>query len=92
MFEIQGIRSYIAAVKEKLEERHKIQRINHAERLLDWGFNDWTKVIFIDEFGISTGDCGRPKIWRLRGTRYDQENIAMRSHQGHKSFTFIARY
>lgn len=66
--------------------------MNHANRLHAWTFDDWSKVIFIDEFGITTGDCGKPRVWRLKGTRYDQENIALRSHQGHKSFSFIARY
>jgi len=49
-------------------------------------------VIFIDEFGISTGDCGKPRVWRIRGTRYNQENIAERSYQTHETFSFIVRY
>ncbi|CAG2166115.1 unnamed protein product [Oppiella nova] len=86
----QGVRHRVAAIKERLREFHKERRLIYAEQFVNWTLVDWSRVIFIDEFGISTGEGGRVWIWRTCGTRYDERNLALIQRTRRFSVSFIA--
>ncbi|CAG2176707.1 unnamed protein product, partial [Oppiella nova] len=61
----QGVRHGVAAIKERLRDFHKERRLIYAEQFVNWTLVDWSRVIFIDEFGISTGEGGRVWVWHF---------------------------
>jgi hypothetical protein len=61
----------VAAIKQRLREWHKEARLRYANLMVDWTF-----VIFIDEFHISSARGGRLWVWRENNTRYEERNIA----------------
>ncbi len=80
----------MAALKERLSTFHRQQRLIYAEQFVNWTPVDWARVIFIDEFGIGSGDRGRLWVWRERGTRFEERNIATVSHTYRFKVYFIA--
>ncbi|CAG2173659.1 unnamed protein product, partial [Oppiella nova] len=88
----QGVRHRVAAIKERLRDFHKERRLIYAEQFVNWTLVDWSRVIFIDEFGISTGEGGRVWVWRTRGTRYDERNIRLIQRTQRFSVSFIASF
>ena len=85
-----GVRHRVAAIKERLLNFHRERRLNYAQQFIDWTLIDWSRVIFIDEFSICTGDGGRIWVWRENGTRYDERNIASIQNTHRFSVSFIA--
>ena len=82
----------MAAHKERLRPHHKQRRLAYAQNFLDWTLIDWSRVIFIDEFSICSGDRGRLWVWRLNGTRFEERNINLVSNVERYSVNFIAWY
>ena len=91
IFYLKGVRSHPAVVKPVLTEEHRRLRREYVEKMSDWGANDWSKVIFMDEFGISTDDKGKPRVWRVRGERFDDSCIIEATKKTHNAFSFIVR-
>ncbi len=79
----------VAAVKEHLRERHKEARLQYSHRMIDWTFIIWAKVIFIDEFHVSSASDGRLWVWRENNTRYEEQNIAHVSRTEHYTVSFV---
>src|SRR5580765_5396605 len=53
------------------------------------GWNDeWMATIFSDEKVFSTDENGRVTLWRLRGTRYAEENVRFRQRSGRITLGF----
>jgi hypothetical protein len=69
-----------------------VLRLNHAQLYFDRTSADWSRVIFIDEFGEKTGRSGKTLVWRLRGTCFQQEDIQERAYPGHSGITFIVSF
>jgi hypothetical protein len=82
----------VAAQKELLTDIHRQRRLQYSEQFSDWNLIDWSRVISIDEFGISSDERGKVYVWRLNGTRFDEQNIALRSRTRRFSISFIAWY
>jgi hypothetical protein len=80
----------VAAIKERLLEAHKERRLHYANGFVNWSLIDWSRVIFIDEFRISSGDRGKVYVWRVNGTRYEERNIALVNHTYRVNLSFIA--
>ncbi len=90
--ELSGIKRRVAAQKELLTDIHRQRRLQYSEQFSDWNLIDWSRVISIDEFGISSDERGKVYVWRLNGTRFDEQNIALRSRTRRFSISFIAWY
>jgi hypothetical protein len=74
---VLGVRRRVAAIKDRLRECHKTRRLSYANQMINWTLVDWSRVIFIDEFRISSGDSGRLWVCRENGTRYEERNITL---------------
>jgi len=85
-----GLRRRVAAVKDRLREWHKIRRLTYANQMINWDLVDWSRIIFIDEFRMSSGDSGQLFVWREKGTRYEERNIALVNHTYRLNVSFIA--
>ncbi len=79
----------MAAIKERLQAFHRERRLTYANQFINWNLIDWSRVIFIDEFIICTGDADRIWVWRTAGTRYDERNIALIQRTRRFSVGFI---
>ncbi len=79
----------VAAIKERLLQRHLVGRLTYANNMINWNLVDWSRGIFIDEFTIESGDRGRVWVWRLKGTRYESRNIATVNHTRRFKVSFI---
>lgn len=88
--ELSGIKRRVAAQKELLTDIHRQRRLQYSEQLSDWNLINWSRVISIDEFGISSDERGKVYVWRLNGTRFDEQNIALRSRTRRFRVSFIA--
>ena len=86
------MRHRVAAIKERLRAFHQERRLIYAEQFINWTLVDWSRVLFIDEFSICTGDRGRIWVWRTNGTRYDERNIRLIQRTRRFSVSFIARF
>ena len=84
-----GVKKCIASKKEKLEEWHRKARHEYAYSHLNYTPLFWSKVTYIDEFSFNTGDPGQIKVWRERGTRFDQKNIFKNTRQTRISINFV---
>ncbi|CAG2171687.1 unnamed protein product [Oppiella nova] len=71
----KGIRKCVAAVKQRLTQMHRERRLSYANDFKDWTFEDWSRVIFIDEFGIDTSDNGKLRVFRYRSERFSFHGI-----------------
>ena len=82
----------MAALKERLIEQHKTRRLIYSNQMIRWDLIDWSRVIFIDEFKICSGECGRLYVWREDRTRYEERNLSLVSHNYRFSVSFITWY
>ena len=70
------------AIKPALSARNKEERLQFAR---EYGGRDatfWMKVVFTDEKTFSTEPRRRTNVWRRRGERYREENIAPNRRSG----------
>lgn len=67
-----GIHCRKPARKLKLTARHKLQRLQFAERYLNF---DFSNVIFADEKTFKSSQHGRITLWRINNTRYQEEHL-----------------
>lgn len=70
-----GVHHRIPAKKEKLTERHRLDRLRFAQRYVQEDMQFWGRAIFSDEKTFSSSTYGRHHCWRPNGTRYAPENI-----------------
>ena len=92
IFHFQGIKHRFAAIKTYLDANSRNRRQRYANDFAVWTLEEWQRVVFIDEFGFSTGDCGCPMVWRLNDTRYDERNIAFHAISSRKRVSFVVWY
>ena len=59
-----------------LTARHRQQRLQWAQKRLNWNWRQWQNVLFTDEsrYGTSQAD-GRIRVWRRRKQRYAANNV-----------------
>ena len=86
-----GLVRRVAAVKERFEQRHIDRRFEYAQDYSDWTFEEWSFVIYIDEFRVSSGDDGRVYVWRRNGTRYELANLRHVNRVYRFDLSFIVR-
>lgn len=65
-----GIHHRIAATKEKLLERHRMERLRFAQQYVQEGLDFWGSVIFSDEKTFFSTSHGQLHCWRHNNTRY----------------------
>ncbi|KAG2212059.1 hypothetical protein INT46_009433 [Mucor plumbeus] len=67
-----GFRYYTPAVKPKMNEEHKKNRLEWAHLHKNWSIEQWRQVIWSDEsrFRVS-GNDGTPLVLRKEGERYE---------------------
>ncbi len=75
-----NLNACIAAQAERLNELHKINRLNFANLYMN--FDGWPVTIFSDECTLITGAPHKRIVWREEGTRYQEENIQFVQNSG----------
>ena len=75
-----GLRSYRAAVKERLTEDHMIDRLAFAQVNIS---RVWDDVIFTDEKIFSSANFGPKLVYRPSGERYASAYISRSGRMGH---------
>ena len=84
-----GLETRVAAHEIKLTEQHKRDRINHCRNMLDvFGEENFPKIIFTDEKPFDSDECRYKRVYRPKGTRYQQEYIVHDSRSGHVSANY----
>lgn len=78
---------HIPAQKELLREHHKEQRMAFALEHFNWN-DEWMTTIFQDEKVLSTDENGKVTLWKMKGTRYAQENVRFRERSGRITLGF----
>lgn len=78
-----NLKPYRPANAPKLEAGHRVNRLRYARDHVQWGEEEWAKVLFTDEsrFSLFTHD-GRRKVYRRPGERYAQACFAERVQYG----------
>lgn len=71
------------AVKQKLEDRHRLGRLRFAQQHIDEDLSYWGRVIFSDEKTFLSSTHGRLHSCRLNNIRYDRRNIYEVRKSGH---------
>ena len=79
----ERLHRYTPAYKEKLTARHGASRLQFAGQHLDWGIEDWAKVIFSDEKSFSSTDHGKMHCLCPYKTRYNRSNIHEKARNAH---------
>ena len=64
------------AKKEHLSPRHKEQRVAFARAYIDKDDEWWRRVVFSDEKSFCSTTQGPLHVYRIRGSRFQQQNIA----------------
>lgn len=82
-----GYFHHIPAENESLSAQHKEQRMAFALQHLGWN-DEWMVTIFSDEKVFSTNENGRVTLWRMKGTRYANENVRFRQQSGRITLGF----
>jgi len=82
-----GFSHHIPAQNEVLSAQHKEQRMAFALEHLAWR-DEWMTTIFSDEKVFSTDENARVTLWRMRETRYAEENIRFRQRCGRITLGF----
>lgn len=77
-----GVHHRTPALKGKLEERHRLARLEFAQRYAQEGLEFWGRVIFSDEKTFLSNTHGRLHCWRQNNTRYDRQNIYEEAKSG----------
>lgn len=84
-----GLDNRVAAHEIKLTERHKQDRINHCRYMLEeFGEENFHKIIFTDEKSFDSDKVFHKKVYRPKGTRFDQKYILHDSRSGHLSANY----
>lgn len=78
-----GVHHRTPALKGKLEERHRLARLEFAQRYAQEGLDFWARVIFSDEKTFVSNTHSRLHCWRPNNTRYNRENIYEEARSGH---------
>ena len=73
---------YTPALKPALTSAHKEQRLAFALQYLPKDNEFWRKVIFTDEKTFSTSCQNKKHVYRLKNTRYDENNITKTARSG----------
>ena len=84
-----GIRCWVAAQKPKLEERDKAIRLELATRNLRRPSSDFERTVYIDEFHIETNAKRKVRVKRLRGCRFDANNLDNYRDKQRKALTAV---
>ncbi|KAK3891788.1 hypothetical protein Pcinc_004328 [Petrolisthes cinctipes] len=83
------IKHRVPAVKEKLIDQQREQRLRFAQEYKLIGEQEphfWQMVLFTDEKTFASKTHGKLYIWRRDGTRYDVEQINQLKKFGHSTF------
>lgn len=80
-----GIHHRIPAKKMLLTERHKMLRLQFANRYLNY---DFEHVAFMDEKVFVSSADGRISLYRAANTRYDEENVLPNRRSGRITIGF----
>lgn len=81
-----GIRSYVAAVKPYLSEKHVAARLNWCMARQQWTNQQWDTVAFSDESSFTLRPVKNySRVWRKSGTRYETDNIVPTFKSGNAS-------
>ncbi|KAL3206650.1 hypothetical protein MRX96_010706 [Rhipicephalus microplus] len=70
-----GLKSHVAARKPLLTSEHRRKRLDFVRQHEHWRAEDWHQVIFSDESTFTSCWNQRLRIWRVRDSRYEHENI-----------------
>lgn len=58
---------FVGSVKPKIKQVNKLKRVEFATKYLDWGIEEWNRIIYCDEVSIELFKNYQDKIWRRRG-------------------------
>ena len=58
-----------------LKPEHIARRLQYSIDFQNWGPNEWSRVIFIDEFALDTSEIPRTFVLRQKDTRFSAINI-----------------
>lgn len=78
-----GVHHRVPAVKEKLEERHRINRLHFAQQYVNEDLGFWARVVFSDEKTFASTSHGQLHCWRRNNTRYARQHIYEQARSGH---------
>ena len=78
-----GIHHRRPAIKEKLTDLHRANRLRFAQRYAGEDLDFWGKVIFSDEKTFASTTHGQLHCWRPNDTRYSRQNIYEVARSGH---------
>lgn len=78
-----NLKPYRQANGPKLETGHRVARLRYAREHIQWGEEEWARVLFTDEsrFSLFTSD-GRRRVYRRPGERYIQACFTERVQYG----------
>lgn len=67
----------------KLDREHRVARLRYAREHIQWGEEEWSRILFTDEsrFSLYVSD-GRRRVYRRPGERYVQACISERVQHG----------
>ena len=77
-----GLRAQHAAVKELLNDEHKLYRLAFAESNVN---RKWDRVIFTDESTFTSANDGPILVYRPQGQHYNPQYMSTCKHSGHVS-------
>lgn len=84
-----ALRCRVAAKQTQLTEEHKLNRLAFCEAMLaDWDENRLKTIVFSDEKVFSTDVRWRRKVYRPRGTRYEQKFTQKEKRSGRITSAF----
>ena len=78
-----GVHHRTPAIKGKLEDRHRLNRLHFAQRYAEEDMEFWSRVIFTDEKTFMSNTHGRLHCWRPNNTRYERQKIFEDARSGH---------
>ncbi|KAL3197707.1 hypothetical protein MRX96_044771 [Rhipicephalus microplus] len=70
-----SLKSHVAARKPLLTSEHRRKRLDFVRQHEHWRAEDWQQVIFSDESTLTSCWNQRLRVWRVRGSRYEHEDI-----------------
>ena len=81
-----GLKAYRPAIKPKLTEQHKLNRLHWAHEHVRWTHTQWENVLFCDEasFDVNISDHKR-RCYRMKNERFKPEMILEKTNRGYGS-------